>query len=353
MHDLKTSLSAFVAFASQLKGDEKGEAQLFIDRFFKAFGHNGIIEAEGSLEARIKFGSGKTKFADCLWAPVGRDGLLIEMKKRGFKNLEQAFPQLRDYWIEMNPVELVGPGAQKPTYSMLCDFDHFILYRQLSLVDKIALEELPDRASAFYFLLPTPREPHFNHNVEAISQDAARSIGELFKYIVFEKDMNRQTAQLFVLQCVLSLFSEDFGLLPESIFTDIVSDCRKGASSYDLMGGLFRQMATQKPASGGRYKRVAYFDGGLFREVDPIDLDAYCLDLLWTAAGFNWRFVNPSIFGSLFETFYPPDGHDLHTEMAGRRREGAVVEHRAGTSHYGRDRRVYRVAADGNVRRTV
>ena len=57
------ALQQFVEFTKRLKGDEKGEAQLFCDRFFRAFGHGGIIEANGALEARIKFNSGKTKFA--------------------------------------------------------------------------------------------------------------------------------------------------------------------------------------------------------------------------------------------------------------------------------------------------
>jgi hypothetical protein len=301
MDGFKKRLKEFVDFTERLKGDEKGEAQLFIDRFFRAFGHGGVIEANGTLEARIKFDTGRTKFADCLWAPAGRDGILIEMKRRGTKNLEGNFPQLRDYWIEMNPDIVIGSGAQKPTYAMLCNFDEFILYKHLSLVDRIKIEELPDRGSAFNFMLPTPKEPHFRHNIEAISKDAARAVGELFKYLTFDLHEQRERAQRFILQCVLSLFSEDFGLLPDDLFTEIVFECKQGASSYDLMGGLFRQMANPKQASGGRFQDIHYFNGGLFSVVDPIDLDDHCIDLLARAAEFNWKYVNPSIFGSLFE----------------------------------------------------
>ncbi|MFN8458220.1 MAG: hypothetical protein U0401_26810 [Anaerolineae bacterium] len=60
---------------------KEGEAQLFCDRFFRAFGYGGIIEANGALEARIKFNSSRrTKFADCLWSLPDTDGVLIEMK---------------------------------------------------------------------------------------------------------------------------------------------------------------------------------------------------------------------------------------------------------------------------------
>ena len=85
-HNPSQALSDFVEYAKRLKGDEKGEAQLFCDRFFRAFGHGGIVEAHGALEARIKFETGQTKFADCLWSPPGREGVLIEMKKRSIAN---------------------------------------------------------------------------------------------------------------------------------------------------------------------------------------------------------------------------------------------------------------------------
>lgn len=297
------SLQAFVDYVKQLKGDEKGEAQLFCDRFFRAFGYGGIIEADGTLEARIKFSSsGRTKFADCLWAPEGKDGVLIEMKKRAEKHLEAHFPQVRDYWIEMNPEVVVGPGAQKPKYVILCNFERFLIYKQLSLVDEITIDEFIDRASAFNFMLPGHREPIFHNNVEAISQDAARTIGEIFKYLVFDKKEDRETARRFLLQCVVALFSEDFGLLPPSFFTELIQDCRKGQSTYDLFGGLFSQMASQRPAKGGRFKDVRYFNGGLFDVVEPLELDSIRLGLLANAAAFNWKSVNPAIFGALFES---------------------------------------------------
>lgn len=300
-------LAEFIDYASKLKGYEKGEAQLFCDRLFRAFGHGGIIEANGSLEARIKFSTGKTKFADCLWLPSDRPGVLIEMKKKSEVNLDKHFPQARDYWIEMNPELLIGPGAQKPEYIILCNFDKFIIYRQLSLVDEVKLSDLLDRASAFNFMLPVTKEPFFKNNVEAISKEVASKIGEVFKYLVFDKKENRETAQHFLLQCVVALFSEDFGLLPNNFFSEIIRDCQKGASTYDLFGDLFKQMSNMNQAKAGRFKDIAYFNGGLFNNVDPIELDEHCLDLLQKAASYNWKNVNPSIFGALFESTMSED----------------------------------------------
>ena len=43
-------LQQFVEYALKLKGDEKGEAQVFCDRLFQAFGHGGYKEAGATLK---------------------------------------------------------------------------------------------------------------------------------------------------------------------------------------------------------------------------------------------------------------------------------------------------------------
>ena len=92
------SLQKFVQYCQQhLKGDEKGESQTFLDRFFQAFGHEGAIEAGATLEERVKKGSkkGNTGFADLAWKPH----LLIEMKKRG-EDLNKHYAQAVTYWMQ-------------------------------------------------------------------------------------------------------------------------------------------------------------------------------------------------------------------------------------------------------------
>jgi len=83
---------------------------------------------------------------------------------------------------------------------------------------------------------------------------------------------------------------------------EILFECaQKGASSYDLIGGLFRQMATENPARGGRFQNVQYFNGGLFEVVDRIELKRPESYRLHEAARYNdWSKVRPEIFGTLF-----------------------------------------------------
>ena len=51
--ELKSALNEFVRFAQTLRGDEKSEAQTFLDHFFRALGHEGVIEAGGTFEFRV------------------------------------------------------------------------------------------------------------------------------------------------------------------------------------------------------------------------------------------------------------------------------------------------------------
>ncbi len=102
-------LANFVSWVgANIKGDEKGEAQVFLDRFFQAFGHAGLKEAGATLEERIKKADGKgISFADLVWKPV----VLIEMKKRG-EDLARHYRQAFDYWTRL--------VRGRPRYVMLC-----------------------------------------------------------------------------------------------------------------------------------------------------------------------------------------------------------------------------------------
>ena len=79
MSEAVDRLNEFVTYVARLKGDEKGEAQVFCDRLFRGFGHEGYKEAGAVLEDRIRAVSGRTGFVDLTWRPR----LLLEMKRRG------------------------------------------------------------------------------------------------------------------------------------------------------------------------------------------------------------------------------------------------------------------------------
>lgn len=285
-------LTNFVAWCDlHIKGDEKGEAQIFLDQLFRGFGHAGFKEAGATCEERVKKADGGTSFADLVWKPV----VLIEMKKRGV-DLSKHYRQAFDYWTRLVP--------RRPRYVVLCNFDEFWVFdfetQMDSPVDKLKREELPARPGPLAFMFAKPQKPVFGNHHEAVTRAAADLLALLFNRLI-ARGVDRTLAQRFILQTLMALFAEDIGLLPKYFYTRLLDECKTPQDSFDLLGGLFGAMNTKGGVQGGRYKGVPYFNGGLFREPVHLELVDEELDLLRNAARFDWGMVRPEIFGALFE----------------------------------------------------
>ena len=328
MGDRIENLTDFVAFVTaNIKGSEKSEAQTFLDRFFQSFGHGGVLEAGARYEEVIKNSSktGKTGFADLVW-----DGrILIEMKSRGVDLRDrQIWEQAGRYYLRLKK-------ENRPRYVMFCNFDEFHIYdfdnQSDEPVDIIHLEDLPRCESAFTFMRGSKTTPLFRNNQTIITEKAARRLGDLYNALL-ERGRDRKwreytelQAQRFVLQCVLAMFAEDLDLLPDNLFTRCVKDCiDQQLSSFDVLGGLFQAMNTMGVTPAGRYQDVQYFNGGLFKEIHPIELEIGELRILETSAGEDWSKVRPSIFGNIFEGAFQSDegkkkrhAHGIHFTSEG------------------------------------
>lgn len=295
-------LADFIEYASnRLAGYEKGEAQLFLDHLFVAFGHKGVVEAQAKLECQLIIDD-KTKYADLLWPKR----VLIEMKGRGEK-LEKHFNQAKRYWDEAY--------ERRTQYVILCNFDDFWIYdwnKQREPLDKVSLAELKDRWRALAFLCPEPEKAIFQNNCVAVTEEVADIIAELYKCLL-ARDIEPEKAQRFTLQCLVALFADDTGLFPkQGFFDDLVSSCREGGEfSYDVFTQLFEKMNSEVLPKAGRFKGLKYFNGGIFSKVYPIELTPEELSLLATASKANWSKVQPSIFGSIFQdSLNPKERHN-------------------------------------------
>lgn len=308
--ELRKSLEALAAWRkTHLTGDERGEAQIFLDRLFRAFGHDGIKEAGATLEQRLKKNNQKgTAFADLMWKPR----VLIEMKKTGV-DLRRTYRQAFDYWVAAVP--------DRPRYVVLCNFDEFWVYDFESQmdepVDRVRLEELAKRWESLTFLLPDVVKPQFGNDLVQVTREAADSVVRVFRSL-YGRGIDRTEAQTFILQCVMAMFSEDIGLLPSHMFSAALDDSlasdNPSDTAYDLIFGLMREMNTPGNTGGGRFKGTPYFNGGLFANLAPISLTEDELFALRTAAFADWSAVRPEIFGTLFEQSM--DAEERHAQGA-------------------------------------
>ena len=147
-----------------------------------------------------------------------------------------------------------------------------------------------------------PAEFRTNRTVEKATEETAR----LFYGIV--EDMERrlddrkngpEKLARYLNQIVFCLYAEDAGLLPNNLFTRILLEHNHAPATFDrAVRNLFEQMA-----EGGLFgaDEVARFNGDLFATVDTVELSGAALLLLYQAAQKDWRNIEPSIFGTLFE----------------------------------------------------
>ena len=142
-----------------------------------------------------------------------------------------------------------------------------------------------------------------NRTLDAVTKDTA----DLFHAIVL--DMERSNADpsassgerlaRYLNQIMFCLYAEDAGLLPGGLFTQIVRNHFHNPQLFDrAVRSLFQQMA-----GGGLFgaDEVAYFNGDLFNTTETVEFSLNALYLLNQAAEKDWRNIEPSIFGTLFE----------------------------------------------------
>ena len=137
------------------------------------------------------------------------------------------------------------------------------------------------------------------------NRTVARVTGEtanLFHKIVGEmeeSDADPEALARYLNQIVFCLFAEDAGLLRNELFSQIVRQQNNNPARFDeAIRELFGQMA-----GGGRFGpfNVGYFNGDLFNAAQTVQFSSSALLLLDEAVRQNWRNIEPSIFGTLFE----------------------------------------------------
>ena len=159
-----------------------------------------------------------------------------------------------------------------------------------------------------------PDEFRPNRSVE----DVTRETAELFRDIVADmeqsatadfqrthnnvspySDTGPERLARYLNRIVFCLYAEDAGLLPDGILSDILNANRQRPDlSNRAIANLFEQMA-----GGGLFgaHEIAHFNGDLFRPDEPVELSASAMQRLGEAVSKNWRNIEPSIFGTLFE----------------------------------------------------
>ena len=133
-------------------------------------------------------------------------------------------------------------------------------------------------------------------------EDVTRETALLFRDIVSdmeERGGGSEQLARYLNQIVFCLYAEDAGLLPKDLFTRITENHYRNPGYFNQ--SVQELFATMSEGGLFGYDEIAYFNGDLFDESEMVELSGVALFHLVQAVRKNWRDIEPSIFGTLFE----------------------------------------------------
>jgi hypothetical protein len=317
----------FVERWSQSTLREQQGAQSHFNELCELVGHKTPTQAdpEGkffTFEEQVTKATGGKGRAD-----VWKQGHFAWEYKGKHKDLDAAYAQLSAYRGDLG----------NPPLLVVCDFLEYRIYPQWPNTSgqpfKFTNQDLLDREAQNYirWLLESPEKFLELRQTELQKREQlTKHLAEKFAHLadLMREQRNDdgqftwQSMQIarFLTKLVFCLFAEDVDLLPrpfnETIFRYITESAIDGLPEMfvETMQMLFSAMDGRVP--GFIMKPVPYFNGGLFADSAPGRDDGLeALDLTLIATGINllkevseadWRKVDPSIFGTLFEGALDP-----------------------------------------------
>ena len=227
-----------------------------------------------------------------LWWPARRAMLDVA---DGDAGLDGAWKDLVRVCLQLDPV---------PQYVVLTNQRDLHLYdlardREAPRL-AIALDDLPKYSEAFPFFTTdwVPGATPKIVNIEKVSAEVADLVARLYRSVLARHPGRERDVIRFTLQCITAMFAEDIGLLPKSYFTSLLYDGARAGNVEARLHELFVQMNTRDLPSP---RVVPYFNGGLFTEAASLPLGSEQVIALTKAAEANWTYVDPHIFGSVFQ----------------------------------------------------
>lgn len=293
--EIRSALTKFANRWGSYQGTEKAEAQTFLNELFECYGSN--RQTAGAIFEDFRSSAG---FMDLHWPGT----LIIEMKKPGIP-VESARDQIQRYWLESSDDESDTPAAR---FVIICNFHTFEIWEPGRFPTKprltVPLQGLPDKYDALLFLADTTLEPVFAEHHRAMTKEASRHIASLYLALADRSAAPIDEIQRFVLQSVWCLFAEDLGMiegypLQAVVKRLIATPSPKPAIEIGFLFRVLNQKGNQNRT--GELKGTRYVNGSLFSEPAEVDLSIAELRMLDEAAQYDWRQVDPTIFGSLLE----------------------------------------------------
>ena len=235
------------------------------------------------------------------WADVWKRGHFGWENKKPGRDLNSALKQLTDYALQL----------ENPPLLVVCDREHITIHTAFTgYPDEprtIHIEQLvePEARQILKWVFTDPEKLRPEKSTAAITAQAAGQFAQLAA-AMRGRGQDGQKVAHFLVQCLFCMFAEDEQLLPVGIFKDMLKNAGRDT---DKAVRHIEKMFAAMQKKGGDYgdHDIAWFNGGLFKTIDIPPLTGPDLQALHRAAAdMDWRAIDPTIFGTLFERGLDP-----------------------------------------------
>lgn len=217
------------------------------------------------------------------------------------RSLTEAYAQARMYAADLgNPPLLIVSDMKEivvyTNFTGLPTLRTLITFRDLT--DSRVRGRLKDA-----FVDPDRWRPDATR--ESVTREAAARFGKIAADLR-RRGHDPQRVAHFLNRIVFCLFAEDIDLLPGRVFAEILEAATQDQDQFaPMLRDLFRAMRKKNGRFGTT--TIPWFDGGLFEDDGVLSLGLLEIRALSDAAGLDWSFIDPSIFGTLFERGLDPE----------------------------------------------
>ncbi len=290
----------FIAKWGPVTLTERSAAQQHFIDLCRLLDHPTPAEADPTGET-FTFEKGATKANGGRgWADVWKRGAFGWEYKGPDKDLQSAYAQLKQYADALeNPPLLITSDIRRIEI-------HTNFTNTVKKVYSLALSDLADARKreilCWAFAEPEKLRPGVTRAM--VTVQAAERFSEL-AHRLQAKGYEPQRVAHFLNRLIFSMFAEDVGLLPNNVFNKMLTAAASHPESFETYArDLFRSMSKGGTAA---FEVIDWFNGGLFDDDSTLPLEKAEIDLLLRSAELDWTWIEPSIFGTLFERGLDPD----------------------------------------------
>lgn len=233
------------------------------------------------------------------WADVWRRECFGWEYKGRHANLDKAYAQLLQYSVAL----------ENPPLLIVSDMNRIVIRtnwtNSVQETHEIALEDLTDGAVRdrlkAAFLDPEQFKPAQSR--QDLTEETAREFAGIAQRL---RDRGHEPHRVahFVNQLVFCMFAEDVGLLPDHLFTKMLTASRMRPERFE--GNAAKLFGAMAEGGDIDFTPIDWFNGGLFADNSALPVSSEDIGQLLSAAQRDWSQIDPSILGTLFERGLDP-----------------------------------------------